>query len=76
MLHIGTTGIDVLKFLLEEHQLAPSDLPEIGNQDVLSELLAGKRELSVDHIRALSKHLAYHQQRERFRLSVGPLVPS
>ncbi len=52
---MGITDIDVLKFLLEKHQLTPSDMPEIGNQDVLSELLAGKRELSVDHIRALSK---------------------
>ncbi len=49
------TGIEVLKFIMEEHQLAPSDLPEIGDEKVITELLAGKRELGVENIRALSK---------------------
>ncbi|MCI0555807.1 MAG: transcriptional regulator, partial [Anaerolineae bacterium] len=49
------TGIEVLKFIMEEHQLAPSDLPEIGDEKVVTELLADKRELSVENIRALSK---------------------
>ncbi|MDZ7262106.1 MAG: transcriptional regulator [candidate division KSB1 bacterium] len=49
------TGIDVLRFLMEEHQLTPSSLPESGNEEVVSELLAGKRELSVENIRALSQ---------------------
>jgi HTH-type transcriptional regulator/antitoxin HigA len=48
-------GMDVLKFLMEEHQLSPSSLPEIGNEEVVSQLLAGKRELSVENIRALSQ---------------------
>lgn len=47
-------GKDVLKFLVEEHQLAPSNLPEVGDEVAVSELLAGKRELSVENIRALS----------------------
>lgn len=49
------TGIDVLKFLMEENQLTPSNLPEIGDENTVSELLTGKRELSVENIRALSK---------------------
>jgi len=48
-------GVDVLKFLMEEHQLSPSNLPEIGNEEVVSQLLAGKRELTVKNIRALSR---------------------
>jgi HTH-type transcriptional regulator / antitoxin HigA len=49
------TGIEVLKFVMEEHQLAPSELPEIGDEKGVTELLTGKRELSVENIRALSK---------------------
>ena len=48
-------GIDVLKFLLEEHQLPLSSLPEIGNEEMVSQLLSGKRELTVENIRALSQ---------------------
>lgn len=51
----AVTGIGVLEILMEEHQLTPSSLPEIGNEDVVSELLAGKRELTVENIRALSQ---------------------
>jgi HTH-type transcriptional regulator / antitoxin HigA len=49
------TGSEVLKFLMDEHQLTPCSLPELGDQQAMSELLAGKRELSVAQIRALSK---------------------
>ncbi len=49
------TGIDVLKFLMDEHGLAPSDLPEIGDKAVVSDLLAGKRQLDVENIKSLSK---------------------
>lgn len=48
-------GIDVLKSLMEEHQLSPSNLPEIGNEEIVSQVLAGKRELTVKNIRALSR---------------------
>lgn len=49
------TGVDVLRYLYTEHQLIPEDLPELGPEHVVSELLAGKRELSVKHIRVLSQ---------------------
>ena len=45
---------DVLKFLMSEHGLRQTDLPEIGTQGVLSEVLAGKRELNTRQIRALA----------------------
>jgi HTH-type transcriptional regulator/antitoxin HigA len=51
-------GKDVLAYLMEEHGLHQSDLPEIGSQGVVSEILSGKRELNVRQIRALSKRFA------------------
>ena len=51
----SATGADVLRFLMEEHELTQSDLPEIGSQGVVSEILNGKRELNIRQIRALAK---------------------
>jgi HTH-type transcriptional regulator/antitoxin HigA len=51
-------GSDLLRFLMEQHGLRQGELPEIGTQSVVSEILAGKRELTVNHIRALSKRFA------------------
>ncbi len=48
-------GTDLLQFLMEEHHLTQSDLPEVGSQGVVSEILSGKRELNVRQIRALSR---------------------
>ncbi len=48
-------GAEMLRYLMEEHALAQSDLPEVGSQGVLSEILTGKRELNVRQVRALSK---------------------
>ncbi|HCR16629.1 MAG TPA: transcriptional regulator [Candidatus Latescibacteria bacterium] len=56
-------GRDSLRFLMEEHHLTQSELPEVGSQGVVSEVLRGKRELNVRQIRALSK-----------RFSVAPSV--
>lgn len=49
------SGIDMLSFFIEEHGLTQSDLPEIGSQGVVSEILNGKRELNVRQIRALAQ---------------------
>ena len=48
-------GRELLQFLMAEHHLTQSDLPEVGSQGVVSEILAGKRELNVRQIRALSE---------------------
>lgn len=48
-------GTEMLKFFMEEHGLAQSDLSEVGSQGVVSEILNGKRELNVRQIRALAK---------------------
>lgn len=47
--------VDVLKLLLDEHGLTQSDLPEVGSQGVISEILSGKRQLNSRQIKALAK---------------------
>ena len=47
-------GADPLRLLMDEHDLTQSDLPEVGSQGVVSEILNGKRELNIRQIRALS----------------------
>jgi Helix-turn-helix len=49
------TGPEVLKSLMEEHGLRQSDLPEIGSQGAVSEILSGARELNVRQLRRLAK---------------------
>lgn len=49
------SGVDVLRFLMEAHDLTQSDLPEIGGQSIVSEILSGKRALNTRHIRGLAE---------------------
>ncbi|OAI46488.1 hypothetical protein AYO45_01725 [Gammaproteobacteria bacterium SCGC AG-212-F23] len=49
------TAIDMLKFFMEEHGLGQEDLPEIGSQSLVSKILSGERQLTLEHIRSLSK---------------------
>ena len=48
------TGSTVLRMLMEEHGLSQSDLPEVGSQGVVSEVLSGKRNLNVPQITRLA----------------------
>ena len=48
------SGLRALKHLMQANGLTQSDLPEIGSQGVVSEILTGKRDLNVRHIRALA----------------------
>ena len=57
--------IDCLKFLMEEHNLKPSNLPEMGNQEVVSDILSNKKPLTVKQIKVLS---------ERFNVSPAVFV--
>jgi HTH-type transcriptional regulator/antitoxin HigA len=59
------SGADVLRYLMEEHGLMQSDLPEVGSQGVVSEILSGKRELNVRQVRALA---------EKFKVSSAAFV--
>lgn len=46
--------IAVLKYFMVEYDLRQKDLPELGSQGVVSEILNGKRELNLRQIQALS----------------------
>jgi HTH-type transcriptional regulator / antitoxin HigA len=50
-----SSGADILQYLMEEHDLSQSDLPEVGSQGVVSEVINGKRELNVRQVRALAR---------------------
>jgi HTH-type transcriptional regulator/antitoxin HigA len=45
---------EVLRFLMDSHGLTQSDLPELGSQGVVSEILAGKRRLNTRQIARLT----------------------
>ena len=49
------SGIDVLKLLMDEHQLTTADLPELGTPAQVADLLAGRHALNVAQIHTLAK---------------------
>ncbi len=46
--------VATLRFLMEQNRLTQSDLPEVGTQGVVSEILRGKRDLNIRQIKALA----------------------
>ena len=48
------SGIEVLKYLMKEHQLEPSDLPELGTPDIVQAIIEGDSDLTVKNIHALA----------------------
>jgi HTH-type transcriptional regulator/antitoxin HigA len=47
--------LDVLRFLMEQHNLLQKDLVDVfGTRSIVSEVLSGKRELNKEHIARLS----------------------
>jgi len=50
--------LGVLRFLMQQHGLTQSGLPEIGSQGVVSEVLSGRRTLNVRQIDALARRFA------------------
>ncbi len=48
------TGLAVLKLLMAANQLRQQDLPELGSQGIVSEILSGKRQLNVRQIKELA----------------------
>jgi HTH-type transcriptional regulator/antitoxin HigA len=52
------SATEVLQFFMASHGLRQSDLPEIGNQSKVSELLSGKRAINLRQAKALSKRFA------------------
>jgi len=43
------------EFFMEEHGLNPSDLPEIGSEADVSDIIAGKREITVREIQCMAR---------------------
>ncbi len=56
------SATETLRFLIEQHDLRQSDLPEIGNQAKVSEVLSGKRKVNARQAKALAN---------RFGVEVG-----
>lgn len=57
--------LDVLRFLMDQHGLLQKDLVDVfGTPSIVSEVLSGKRELNIDHIRRLSDR--FHVSPELF----------
>jgi len=48
----------MLSYFMEQHGHKQSDMTDIASQSVISELLSGKRELNLGHIRKLAEK--YH----------------
>ena len=48
-------GKEMIRYFMEEYSLGQTDIPEIGSQGVVSEILSGKRELNVRQISALAQ---------------------
>ena len=51
-------AVDVLHHLMEAHGIKQGDLPEVGSQGVVSEVLRGRRELNLRQIRALASRFS------------------
>jgi len=49
-----SSGAEMLRFFMDEHDLTQSELSEIGSQGVVSDILKGNRELNIRQIRALA----------------------
>ena len=46
--------VQVLRFLMDQHGLKQSDIPEIGSQSVVSQVLSGRRMLNARQVAALA----------------------
>ena len=49
------SGVSTLKLLMEQHGLSIAHVPEVGSNTLVSKVLNGKRNLTKNHIEALSK---------------------
>ncbi len=47
--------VAVLRHFMQEYNLRQTDLPELGSQGVVSEILHGKRTLNLRQVKALSR---------------------
>lgn len=57
-----STPAQVLAALMEQHGLRQSELPEVGSQGVVSEVLSGKRRLNTRQVTALCRRFSVPAQ--------------
>ncbi|HDZ48052.1 hypothetical protein LCGC14_0025150 [marine sediment metagenome] len=67
------TGREVLRYLMQEHGIAQSELPEVGAQSVVSAVLNGRRKLNWRQICELSERFgiatdSFKEPREKLRV--------
>lgn len=62
---------EMLRFFMEQHNLTQTDLPEIGSQGVVSEILSGHRMLNARQIAALVAR--FHVSADLFIEPVSPV---
>jgi len=60
-----TGGVGALRALMDGNGLGQSDLPEIGNQSVVSQILSGRRQMNIRQVKALAA---------RFRMPAGAFI--
>ena len=60
----SSTPSSILAYLMEAHSLTQSDLPEVGPQSVVSEVLRGKRALNLRQVKAVAAR--FHVPMETF----------
>ena len=48
------TGVEVLRYLMQRDNLRQIDLPELGSQGIVSELLSGRRDFNARQAKALA----------------------
>lgn len=58
----SASPLEVLRFLMVQYGLKQVDLPEIGSQGVVSEVLHGKRTLNLRQARALAERFGVSAQ--------------
>lgn len=51
----AATGAEVLRYLMQRDNLRQIDLPELGSQGVVSELLSARRDFNVRQAKALAE---------------------
>ena len=46
----AVAGVQILRFLMDQHSVGPADLPEVGDQNEVLEILGGERALDSSQI--------------------------
>lgn len=52
----AATGAEALRYLMQRDSLRQVDLPELGSQGVVSELLSGRREFNARQAKVMAAH--------------------